>query len=101
MKKKRFSEEQIIGILKEGEAGIPLPDLCRKYGMGQSTYFAWKSKYAGMTVSELKRMKQIEEENARLKRMYANLSIDHELLKEVLEKKLGVDVNVELSQKSW
>lgn len=95
MKKKRFSEEQIIGILKEGEAGIPIVDLCRKYGMGQSTYFSWKSKYAGMNVAELKRLKQLEEENLRLKRMYASLSLDHELLKEVLEKKLGVDLSEE------
>lgn len=99
MKKKRFSEEQIITILKEGEGGMPLLDLCRKYGMGQSTYFKWKSRYAGMSLSELKRLKQLEEENTRLKRMYANLSIDNELLKEVLEKKLGVDVSVELSQR--
>jgi len=100
MKKKRFSEEQIIMILKEGEAGMPLLDLCRKYGMGQSTYFSWKSKYAGMSVSELKKLKQLEEENSRLKRMFADLSLDHELLREVLEKKLGVDVDDELSRKN-
>lgn len=92
MKKKRFTEEQIIAILKEGEAGVSIADLTRKYGIGQSTYFGWKSKYAGMSASELKRMKQLEEENLRLKRMFADISIDHELLKEVLEKKLGVDV---------
>jgi putative transposase len=100
MQKKRFSETQIFNILKEGEAGIPIADLSRKYGMGNSTYFAWKAKYAGMSLSELKRLKQLEEENSRLKRMYASLSLDHELLKEVLEKKLGVDVNEELSQKN-
>jgi putative transposase len=100
MKKKRFNEEQIIAILREGEAGLPIADLSRKYGIGQSTYFTWKSKYAGMNTSELKRMKRLEEENSRLKRMYANLSIDNELLKEVLEKKLGVDVSEELSQKN-
>ena len=85
--KKRFSEEQIIAILQEGEAGIPIADLSRKYGMAYSTYFSWKSKYAGMSVSDLKKMKNLEEENSRLKKMFANLSIDHELLKEVLEKK--------------
>ena len=67
--------------------------------MGQSTYFAWKAKYAGMSVAELKRLKQLEEENRRLKQMYASLSLDHELLKEVLEKKLGVDLNEELLSK--
>jgi len=100
MKKKRFNETQIFTILKEGEAGMPVADLSRKYGVGQSTYFAWRSKYAGMSLSELKRLKQLEEEHSRLKRMYASLSLDHELLKEVLEKKLGVDVNEELSQKN-
>jgi len=95
MKKKRFSEAQIVAILKEGEAGIPLPDLSRKYGFAQSTYYQWKSKYGGMSASELKRLRDIEEENKRLKRMYADLSLDHELLKDVLEKKLGVDLSEE------
>ena len=100
MKGKRFKEIQIVSILKEGEAGVPVSELCRKHGIGQSTYFSWKSKYAGMSAAELKRLKQLEDENNRLKRMYASLSLDHELLKEVLEKKLGVDVNEELSRKS-
>lgn len=100
MKKKKFTETQIVTILKEGEAGVPIADLCRKHGMGQSTYFAWKAKYAGMSITELKRLKQLEDENLRLKRMFASLSLDHELLKEVLEKKLGVDVSAELSQKN-
>lgn len=91
--KKRFTEEQIVMILQEGEAGIPVLDLVRKYGFGESTYYQWKSKYAGMTVSELKRLKQLETENRRLKEMYATLSLDHTLLKEVLEKKLNVDLN--------
>jgi putative transposase len=89
MKKKRFTEEQIIAVLKEGEVSIPLPALCRKYGFGQSTYYKWKAQYGGLSVSELKRLKQLEEENRRLKQMYANLSLDHELLKDVLEKKLN------------
>jgi putative transposase len=95
MKKKRFSEAQIVAILKEGEAGIPVPDLSRKHGFAQSTYYQWKTKYAGMCASELKRLRNIEEENRRLKRMYADLSLDHELLKDVLEKKLGVDLSEE------
>lgn len=96
MKKKRFSESQIIKVLNEGAAGMPVDELCRKHGVGQSTYYKWKSKYAGMSVEELKRLKQLEKENLRLKQMYATLSMDHELLKEVLEKKLGVDLDEEL-----
>lgn len=95
MKKKRFSETQIIGILKEGEAGMPISDLSRKYGFSQSTYYQWKSKYGGMSASELKRLRDMEEENRRLKRMYADLSLDHALLKDVLEKKLSVDLSDE------
>lgn len=96
MKKKRFNEIQIIQVLQEGEAGMPLADICRKHGIGESTYYAWRSKYAGMSVTELKRLKQLEEENRRLKHMYAELSMDHKLLKEVLEKKLNVDLREEL-----
>ena len=83
MKKKRFTDSQIVAILKEGEAGMPIAKLCRKHGMSQSTYFAWKAKYAGMSVTELKRLKQLKEENLRLKRISASLSLDHDLLKEV------------------
>lgn len=67
MKKKRFSEAQIFTILQEGEAGIPLAELTRKYGFGESTYYLWKSKYGGMTLPEMKRLRQLEEENRRLK----------------------------------
>lgn len=95
MKKKRFNEAQIVGILQEGEAGIPLADLARKHGFAISTYYQWKSKYDGMGLKEVKRLRQLEEENRRLKGMYATLSMDHELLKEVLEKKLGVDLSEE------
>ena len=87
MKKKRYSESQIVNILKEGEAGVSLLDICRKYGVAQSTYYAWKSKYAGMSVAELKRLKALEEENRRLKHMYAELSLDHKILKDIIEKK--------------
>ena len=79
-------------------AGMPVAELCRKHGVGESTYYKWRSKYGGMTVADLKRLKQLERENNRLKQMYATLSMDHDLLKEVLEKKLGVDLNEELSQ---
>jgi len=95
MKKKRFSEAQIVGILKAGEAGVRLSDLCRRHGMGESTYYHWKSKYAGMSVSDLKRLKSLEEENRRLKRMFADLSLDHEILKDILEKKLNVPLSGE------
>lgn len=96
MKKKRFSEAQIVAVLQEGQAGMPIADLCRKHRVGESTYYKWKSKYGGMSVTELKRLRQLEKEHQRLKQMYATLSMDHELLKEVLEKKLGVDLDDEL-----
>jgi putative transposase len=95
MKKKRFNETQIINILKEHEAGMSAIDLARKHGIGESTIYAWSSRYAGMEVAELKRLRQLEDENNRLKKMYATLSMDHELLKEVLEKKYHVDLSDE------
>ena len=95
MKKKRFTETQIFKILQEGEARVPAPDLARKYGFGESTYYTWKTKYGGMSQQELKRLKELEQENRRLKQMYATLSMDHDLLKEVLEKKLNVDLSDE------
>lgn len=95
MKKKRFNEIQILNVLKEYEAGIPAIDLSRKYGIGESTIYAWNAKYAGMEITELKRLRQLEDENNRLKKMYATLSMDHELLKEVLEKKYKVDLSEE------
>lgn len=97
MKKKRFNEVQIISIIKEGETGMPVAELCRKHGVGQSTYYAWKAKYSGMSVQELKRLKQLEEENRRLKHMYAELSLDHKILKDVIEKKLYEPYEVESS----
>jgi putative transposase len=95
MKTKRFTEAQILTVLKEYESGISATDLSRKYGIGESTVYAWHSKYAGMELSELKRLRQLEEENNRLKRMYATLSMDHELLKEALGKKLDQDLSGE------
>lgn len=88
MKKSRFSESQIIAILKEFDSGISAADVCRKHGMSQGTLYNWKSKYGGMETSELKRLKELEDENRRLKKMFAELSMDNEVLKEIIEKKL-------------
>lgn len=89
MKKSRFSETQIFTILKEGESGVmTVPDLCRKHNVGQSTYYKWKAKYGGMEQSELKRMKELEEENAKLKKMFADVSLQNVALKDIIEKKL-------------
>ena len=87
MKKIKFTESQIIRILKEYEAGREVNDLCREYSISRATFYNWKKKYSGMDASQLKRLKELEEENRRLKRMYADLSLDHEMLKDVLGKK--------------
>jgi putative transposase len=86
MRKSKFSESQIVAILKEGEAGVPVAEVCRKHGISAATYYAWKSKYAGATVSDLTRMRELEAENARLKRMYADLAMENAAIKEVLGK---------------
>jgi putative transposase len=88
MKKSKFSESQIVNILKEAEAGVSLDELIRQHGFSRASFYKWKAKYSGMSVSELKRMKELEEENRRLKQMYANLSLEHEVLKDIIEKKL-------------
>ena len=87
MKRKRFSEEQIIAILREQEAGGVTRELCRRHGISEQTFYRWKSKYGGMEVSDLQRLRELEQENARLKRMYADLSLDNSTLKEALTKK--------------
>ena len=87
MKRTRFSEHQIITILKESESGVTVADLCRRHGISQSAFFRWKSKYGGLEASELRRIKQLEEENRRLKKMFADLSLEHHALKDVLSKK--------------
>ena len=88
MKKSRYSETQIIAILKKQEAGMKTADICREHGISQATFYNWKSKYGGMEASDVKRLRELEAENARLKRMYAELSLDHQILKDVIEKKL-------------
>jgi len=86
MKKVRYSEEQIIGVLKEAEAGMPIVELCRKYGISDATYYNWKAKYGSMTVSDAKKLKQLEDENRRLKQIVADLSLDNQALKAVISK---------------
>jgi|TARA_B100001079_G_C16338897_1_gene482584 putative transposase len=88
MKKSRYSETQIIKVLKEVEAGRQVKDVCREYGVSDATYYNWKSKYGGMEASDVKRLKSLEDENQKLKQMYADLSLDHKILKDVIEKKL-------------
>jgi|TARA_Y100000814_G_scaffold277990_1_gene239447 putative transposase len=86
MKKSRFSEQQIIGILKEHAAGMTAAELCRKHGISDATFYKWRSKYGGMTVSDAKRLKAMEEENSQLKRMLAEQMLDNATLKEMLAK---------------
>ena len=86
MRGKRFSEEQIIGILKEAEGGVPVADLLRKHGIVQGTFYRWKAKYGGLELSEAKRLKQLEEENRRLKRLVADQALDIQILKDVNSK---------------
>ena len=88
MKKTRYTESQIIKVLNEVEGGRKIKDICREYGISDATYYNWKSKYGGMTASDIRKLKDLEDENRRLKRMYADLSLQHEALKDVIEKKL-------------
>ena len=87
MKKARFTESQIISILSKQEKGILVADICREHGISNATFFNWKGKYGGMSPSQLRRLKELEIENARLKKMYADLSLVHEAFKDAIEKK--------------
>ena len=85
--KKRFSEEQIIGFLREAEAGMPVKELCRRHGFSEASYYLWRSKFGGMNVSDAKRLRELEAENGRLKKVVADLTLDLDILKEVSRQK--------------
>lgn len=86
MRRSRFSEEQIVAILKESEAGAATGELCRRHGISQNTFYRWKAKYGGLEVSDARRLRQLEQENRRLKRLVADLSLDNQVLKDLLGK---------------
>ena len=88
MKKSRFTETQIVSILKQTDAGVPVKDICRQAGISVPKYYKWKSKYGGLEASELRRVKDLEAENAKLKRMYAELALDNAAMKDLIAKKL-------------
>lgn len=87
MKRSRFTEQQIVGILKAAEAGLAVKELCRKHGISDATFYNWKAKYGGMNASELKRLKVLETENAKLKKMYADLALENDAIRAVLNRK--------------
>jgi len=89
MKRSRYTETQIVKILKEAEAGIAVEELSRQHGFSRSAFYKWKAKYGGMDATALKRLKALETENQKLKEMYADLSLEHKVLKEIVEKKLS------------
>jgi len=88
VKKSRFSEEKIIAVLKQAEAGVKVSDLVRKLGISEATFYNWKAKYGGLDASQLRRLKELESENSKLKKMYAELSLTHHALQDAVEKKL-------------
>ena len=88
MRKSKFSETQIVAMLKDAESGVPVADLLRKHGVSKATFFKWRSKYGGATVADVKRLRELETENAKLKRMYADLALENAAIKDVLNRKL-------------
>lgn len=86
MKKSKFTESQIFSILKQAESGVPVVDICREHSIGNATFYKWRAKFGGMDASMMKRLKELEDENSRLKRMFANSQMDNEILKETLKK---------------
>jgi len=88
MRKSKFSETQIVALLKDADSGVPVPDLLRKHGVSKSTFFKWRSKYGGATISDVKRLRELEAENVKLKRMYADLALENAAIKDVLNRKL-------------
>ncbi len=87
MRKSKFSESQIASMLKEAESGVAVTEVCRRHQISSATFYQWRAKFGGMGVSDMQRLRELEAENARLKKMYANLSLDHEIIKEALTKK--------------
>jgi len=87
MKRSRFTEEQVIGVLREHEAGLKTPEVCRKNGISEPTFYAWKAKFGGMSVSDAKRLKQLEDENAKLKKLLAEAMLDNAVLKDITSRK--------------
>ena len=88
MRKSKFTESQIVGILAEGDAGLPVAEICGKHGIGNGLYYQWKSRYSGVSVNELKRVRELESENSRLKKMYAALALENTAIKDVHSRKL-------------
>ena len=88
MRKSKFSETQIVAMLKDAESGVPVSDLLRKHGVSKATFFKWRSKYGGASVADVKRLRELEAENAKLKRMYADLALENAAIKDVLNRKL-------------
>jgi putative transposase len=88
MKKSKFTEEQVVYALKQAEAGVPIKELCRKYGVSDATFYTWRKKYGGLSAEELRRLKQLEDENRRLKGLVADLALDKQILQDVLSKKV-------------
>ena len=88
MRKSKFTESQIVGILAEGDAGLSVAEICRRHGISDALYYQWKSRYAGVSVDELKRVRKLESENSRLKKMYAELALENTAIKDVLSRKL-------------